>query len=229
LKIFKYIQYFLYIGINWGWKIASVIILQEIKGEKQYGINTTGADELSRLNKAGIDISHSTIYMPVSYSLIESALQKIKPGNRKHFLDIGCGKGRAMCVAANFGFNKLTGIDFSQAFCNSANENLTITSKKKASIQFNVICSDAAMTHIPADVDCVFLFNPFDEMIMKKVLRNILQSLRSSPRSLNIIYANPLYKSLFLEDGFKEVYYSKKQKQFEVTILTYRQGRDAGK
>ena len=29
--------------------------------------HTTGADELKNLAKKGIDISHATIYMPVSY------------------------------------------------------------------------------------------------------------------------------------------------------------------
>ena len=90
MNTIPYIKYFYYLGINWNWKLATVLILQEIKGEKKYGINTTGADELEGLAKNAIDISHSTIYMPVSYNLLENVLTHIPESFRNYFLDIGC-------------------------------------------------------------------------------------------------------------------------------------------
>lgn len=222
MKLIRYIQYFFYIGVNWGWKIAAVILPQEIKGEKKYNINTTGADELKKLGRSGIDISHATIYMPVSYSLIEKTLEQIDGSNKKHFLDIGCGKGRALCVAAHFGFNQLTGIDFSEKFCEAAIKNLNNTKLQLPAINFSIINQDAATVKVRADTDCIFLFNPFDEVVMKKVVENILKSLESNHRLLNIIYVNPLHKNLFTEKNFEEVYHSKTGKYFEVTILSYR-------
>ncbi|MEI9958837.1 MAG: hypothetical protein WDM90_21565 [Ferruginibacter sp.] len=79
MKFFSYIKYFFYLAIKWDIKIARYIIKQEIKGEKKYGINTTGADELRALEKRGIDTDHSTIYMPVSYDLLE----EIFTGNKR--------------------------------------------------------------------------------------------------------------------------------------------------
>ena len=79
MKTLSYIKYFFFLFINWDVKIAWYMIKQEIKGEKKYGINTTGADELHNLEKQGIDISHATIYMPVSYSLLED-LSFFRPG-----------------------------------------------------------------------------------------------------------------------------------------------------
>ena len=95
MKLFTYIEYFYFLFINWNIRIAWIMIRQEIAGEKKYGINTTGADELYKLQKLGIDISHATIYMPVSYTLLEEAFKNLsssKPLN--HFLDVGCGKGQ---------------------------------------------------------------------------------------------------------------------------------------
>jgi len=114
LKWLQYLQYLFYLAFNWNWTIAFIIIRQEIRGEKKYQINTTGADELKSLEKEGIDITHSTIYMPVTYGVIENAFDKLNLKANKHFLDIGCGKGRALCVAAFSGFKKITGIDFSK-------------------------------------------------------------------------------------------------------------------
>lgn len=219
-KTLQYLRYFFYIGINWNWHIAFVLLIHEIKGEKKYNINTTGADELKKLKKQGIDISHSTMYMPVSYELLEDALEQIPPGNRNHFFDIGCGKGRAMCVAAHYGFAKISGIDFSKTFCEAAEKNLSVTKIKMSSFVYSVSVKDASNTIIPPDVDCIFLFNPFDDTVMKKVVKNIALSLQKKPRQMNIIYSNPICKNLFTSNGFSETYHSKKLTYFEICILS---------
>jgi len=222
MKVFRYIKYFFYISFNWNIRIATRIIRTEIKGEKKYGIDTTGADELHDLDEMGIDISHATIYMPVSYELLEEIFTQLNPSTIKplnHFLDIGCGKGRAMCVAAHKGFRKITGIDLSKKLCDATKRNCNITKEKIPTAEFEIINNDAFYFDIPFDVDCIFMFNPFDEIIMSGVANNIYESLRQSPRKMKIVYVNPLHKTVFTKNGFKEVYYSKKMKYLEVAIL----------
>ena len=118
LNVMKFFTYFLYIASNWNIRIAWHILLQEIKGEKKYRINTTGKDTLESLEEKGIDIDHATIYMPVSYDLLETIFNQLPKKRNTHFLDIGCGKGRALCVAAYHGFNKVTGIDLHKQSAN---------------------------------------------------------------------------------------------------------------
>jgi len=222
MKIFRYIKYFFYISFNWNIRIAMRIIRTEIRGEKKYGINTTGADELNDLDEMGIDITHATIYMPVSYELLEEVFAQLNKLTNKpinHFLDVGSGKGRAMCVAAHNGFKRITGIDLSKKLCDAAKQNCNTTQEKIPEVEFDIINNDAFYYDIPEDVDCIFMFNPFDEIIMSGVANNIHESLREHPREMKIIYVNPLHKSLFTNTGFKEVYYSKKMKYLEVAIL----------
>jgi SAM-dependent methyltransferase len=219
MKFFIYIKYFFYLAYNWNIVIAWYIIRQEIKGEKKYGINTTGADELNKLEKQGVDISHATIYMPVSYLLLEEIFQQLPEIPRNHFLDIGCGKGRALCVAAHQGFKQVTGLDFARDLCEAAKENLSITKQKLPELIYEVINNDAFYFEIPDDVDCIFFFNPFDEIIMSGVVNNIFTSLQNNPRKINIIYVNPLHKELFLKAGFTEKWYSKKMKYLEASLL----------
>ena len=203
------------------------MIRQEIAGEKKYGINTTGADELYKLEKQGIDISHATIYMPVSYTLIEEIFNQLDSDKQQttnnkpqiHFLDIGCGKGRALCVAAHQGFKKVTGLDFARDLCEAAKENLSITKQQIQKFEYKIINNDAFYFEIPDDVDCIFFFNPFDEIIMSGVVNNIAKSLQNHPRKISIIYINPLHKEYFLKAGFTETWYSKKMKYLEASIL----------
>lgn len=213
------IRYFFYIGINWNFRIAAHILWYEIKGEKKYNIHTTGADELKHVKEAGTDISHSTLYMPVSYYLIEKIFTEFEGCKFKNIIDIGCGKGRILCVAAYKGFPKVTGIDFSTKLCGDAKDNLMHIKEKVQLLQYEIINTDATDYPIPYDADCIFFFNPFDEIIMKEVIENIKSSLEKNPRNITIVYINPLYKGLFFEQGFKQVYHIQKFTYLEAIIL----------
>ena len=219
MKSFHYIRYYFYLAYNWNMRIARHIIKHDITGEKKYGINTTGADELSSLEKKGIDISHATIYMPASYDLMEEIFNWLSDKNLTHFLDIGCGKGRAMAVAAGYHFTKVTGIDFSKDLCLAAKENLRKVKLKSPSLEFEVINNDAFYYEIPATVDCIFLFNPFDEVIMSAVVQNIEKHRKQSNKPLYIIYLNPLHKEIFIKKGYQEIFYTKKLNYLEGCIL----------
>lgn len=217
MRAFPYLKYFFYIAWHWNPIIAIYILFHEIKGEKKYGINTIGIDNLEELESN--QLNHATIYMPAIYSMLELVFEKINIAGVNHLLDIGCGKGRAICVAAAKGCKKVSGIDFSKDLCMDALQNLTIIQQKKPLLLAKIINNDAYTYAIPNDVDCIFLFNPFDDYLMKGVVRNILQSLAAHPRKIKIIYANPLNKSRFIDAGFGEIFYSKKMRYIEVSIL----------
>lgn len=192
------------------------MLRHEIRGEKKYKLETTGADELKDLEDLGVDISHATVYMPASYDMLEDFISRSKSN---HFVDIGCGKGRALCVAAHLGIQKLTGIDFNKKLCEEASKNLQRTKIYCPSIEYKIINNDAFYFEIPNDADGIFLFNPFDEMIMSGVIKNIQRSIKLNPRTIHITYLNPVHKHLFLNAGFIEIYQSRKLKFLEGCIL----------
>jgi SAM-dependent methyltransferase len=219
MKSIQFIRYFFYLALNWNFRIARYIIRQEIKGEKKYGINTTGADELKHLEVKGIDIEHATIYMPINYPILEQIFTRIDIGTRNHFLDIGCGKGRALCVAAYYGCKKVTGIDLSKKFVDETIENINAVKQVRPELQYEIKNTDAFYYHIPNDVDCIFLFNPFDAVIMSGVAENIAMTLENNPRKMIIIYANPLFKEELLSIGFIQTFHIKKMEYLEAVIL----------
>ncbi|MCP9750860.1 methyltransferase domain-containing protein [Ferruginibacter sp. HRS2-29] len=219
MQLFNYIKYFFYLASNWGLKIGIHIIRQEIRGEKKYGIRTTGADELKKLEEKGVDISHATIYMPASYDVLEELFAQITPSSYHHFIDIGCGKGRALCVAAQQGFTKVTGIDFSKELCEVAKTNLQKTAAGIPALEYKVINNDAFYFNIPPDADCIFLFNPFDEIIMSGVVNNIEKSLEENPRAITVIYLNSLHKELFAKQKYTEVYHTQQMKYLQGVIF----------
>ena len=192
----------------------------EIRGERKYHISTLGEDELKSLKGRGIDISHATIYMPINYYVIERLMREIvKYESNKTFLDVGCGKGRAMIVAAAYGFEQITGIDFSKEFCEDSEATIKLYSQKNSTAHFTVINTDAYYFEIPNDITTIFFFNPFDGFIMNEVVSNIIKSRNRNSRTIRVLYANPQHKSIFIENGFSEIYYFKKWRLFEGIIL----------
>lgn len=222
MKGWLYLKYFWYLAKNWNPVIATHLLKQEIKGEKKYGIHTSGADELKSLENLGVDISHATIYMPASYSLLEELL--ILPLLKKYnyFVDIGCGKGRAICVAAHFGFKKLLGLELSKNLCKIAKENIAETKKLFPQLEAKIINNDAYYFEIETDMDCLFMFNPFDEFVMEAVMENVKISLAKKDRPMAIIYLNNLHEHPLLMAGFKEVYSCKRLQYLQATVYEYK-------
>jgi SAM-dependent methyltransferase len=215
----KYTTYHNYLAKNWNKKVAKYIIKNEEIGELKYSINTTGIDDLKKLKKSGIDIFHASIYMPVPYDMLEEIFTTINISNYAHFLDIGCGKGRAMVVANHFGVKKISGIDFSKDLCEAATANFDGIKKHFPKTKIKIYHNDAFYFKIEKDVDCIFMFNPFDDIIMSGVLENIEISLQKKPRKMTIIYINPVDKELMFANGFKEIYHVKKMRYLEASVL----------
>jgi SAM-dependent methyltransferase len=200
--------------------LAAFIIYHEIRGERKYKLHTTGYDELNNLKKQGIDTAHATMYMPANYYILEKLLSKLKEfTNNDCLLDIGCGKGRVLIVAAHFSFKKIIGIELSNQFCKYTEENIAAHKNELSSTRFLVVNTDASNFIIPDDVTTVFLYNPFDAVVMQHVVEHINDSLKRKPRDMYIAYMNPEERSLFLSAGFSEIFHHKKLNLLEGVIL----------
>ncbi|HEY4155841.1 MAG TPA: class I SAM-dependent methyltransferase [Puia sp.] len=225
MRFLPYLRYFFYIAWHWNPILALFTIYYELKGEKKYHIHTIGEDELNSLKERGIDISHAHIYMPVNYFVLERLMNEIAHyDHNKTFLDLGCGKGRVMIVAAEFGFEEITGIDLSKEFCEEAEAATAAYIRKNERMRFTVINGDALYFEIPGDIGTIFLFNPFDEVILEGVVSNILKSQQLSPRTIRVLYANPQHESVLLDHGFVLIYHLKKWNYFEGVILEKKAG-----
>lgn len=111
------------------------------------------------------------------------------------FVDVGCGKGRAMMVAAQAGFQRLLGIEYSPDLCRTARRNLeSLARGRDGGFSFDVIECDAADFAFARDHDVIYLYNPFDHVVMTSVLDHLEASLLAHPRTVWIIYLAPKWE-----------------------------------
>lgn len=217
-----YLRYFFYLAFHWNTRLAAFIIIYEIKGEKKYGIHTTGIDNLLD-SVAESDRKHASIYQPVNFYIAEWLFAQLPMPSacKGAFLDAGCGKGRTLNMAAHKGFSVLYGIDISPKICNEAIETTKVIQIQFPETETNIFCEDARYFAVPDDVSVIFLFNPFDEVIMKPFINRVCQSIKRQNRPIIILYANPEHGKLWIEAGFTCIAKHRKSKWLHGEVFLY--------
>jgi hypothetical protein len=109
------------------------------------------------------------------------------------FIDLGSGKGRTLLMASDYPFRRIVGVELLPALHHIAQENLSkyhSESQKCFALESNR--GDATDFPFPAEPTVLYLFNPFPEAGLRKVIANLEQSLREHPRPVYVLYSNPL-------------------------------------
>jgi len=101
------------------------------------------------------------------------------------FVDLGCGKGRALLLAEEYDFKKIVGVDFAGNLARIAVRNAA----KVGSSRISVVHGDVREFDFPAGPLVVFLYNPFSA----RITRSVMQRLISHPDTVYIAYVNPLH------------------------------------
>jgi SAM-dependent methyltransferase len=160
--------------------------------DRANGVRTSGMLPGSIL---GLGSTNSGASQP---SIIRSALGAIPDPRRCHFLDLGCGKGRPLLVATEFGFSAITGVEFSPALAEIARRNAAVFARGHPErTRVDIVIGDALALELPEENLVVFLYNPFDRPLITRLLHNIESSLRASPREFYIVYYNPTWADVF--------------------------------
>lgn len=197
-----------------------VIAGYETVGNIRYGLFKTGRawkrkhpyDRIYRVHTSGMVPGYmlkpgdpleasTTLYGPVQPSVFRAALRYLPERQIEDldFLDIGCGKGRALLLASEFKFHSITGIELSPTLASIARRNAKIIARAYPNERgIGVVTGDALAYQLPVEhAIVVFLYNPFDATLMARLLKNIEASLREVPRDLYVVYYNPVSAAVF--------------------------------
>jgi SAM-dependent methyltransferase len=109
------------------------------------------------------------------------------------FIDLGSGKGRTLLMASEYPFRRIVGVELLPELHRVAQENIRKCSDEvQKCFALQSICADATEFHFPDEPIVLYLFNPFPEAGLKRVIANLEQSLRAHPRTVYVLYHNPL-------------------------------------
>jgi SAM-dependent methyltransferase len=142
-------------------------------------------------------------YLATDYGLLTKAIGVLTAAEEDVvFLDYGCGKGRAVAVAAMRPFKHVIGVELGDGLLEVARKNLSRMQSKVRCSKVSLHHVDATQFDVPDDVNAVFFFNPFRGEIMTAVIGQLDASLRRCPRTIMLFF---LYPPGYAKDPFESL------------------------
>jgi SAM-dependent methyltransferase len=199
------------------------------------GTDTSGYIAANKLSSGVSDSQHRYGYAGSQPSILRSALQALPPLDGYSFIDLGCGKGRPLLVASEFPFREIVGVEVSPRLADQAKKNAGILRRRfPERVPIRVLVCDASAYPFPPGNLVVFLYNPFGEEVIAKVIVAMEASLPADRRKLFVVYYNPVYGACFdASRAFSRYFaarlpYSKEEKgygaDFDDTVVIWQAG-----
>lgn len=166
-----------------------------------------GTETLKRIHPRELETdsdnkAEATYYGATRARPLALLLQELNLPRTGGFVDLGCGKGRVLLIAAEYGFRRVTGVDFSEPLCEIARGNLAaFRTGRQLAAEVTILHSDVVRYRVREDDDIFFLYDPFQASVLNEVLDNLRRSLEAHPRKMWVIYNSPRLHDVMEQSG----------------------------
>lgn len=151
---------------------------------------------------------HITAYHGTAPSLFRKLMKQWQTEarhavERTAFVDVGAGKGRAMLLAAEMPFRRIVGVELHPALAAAARANVERCALQHKAAPMRIEEADVMRLRMPAGPCCVFLFNPFDLVLMDRFLDKLTRDFRGREDELDLLYVNDEQRDLILQEHLR--------------------------
>lgn len=194
------------------------------------GVHTSGLIPGRFLKTGHAHDRHSTAYFGVAPSVFHALLkrwQQTRPIARIEqftFLDLGAGMGRAILLAAEYPFHKVIGVELNPILARIARRNLSRWRMAgRVRSPAIITCGDAVSARRPKGPCLVFLFNPFGESVMRRLLKRLAADFADRPGQLDLLYVNNEQdRAIGLQSGFARLFFGQVRRSRKDAIADHR-------
>lgn len=177
----------------------------DIDFDRENVVDTTRANVPFRAQLAIVLTGHA--YYASEPYLFEQIMQALPIDfSRFTLIDLGSGKGRALMMAAGYGFHQAIGVEYIPALHRVAQQNICKFAREHRQLKTQMVslCMDARDYEFPAEPLVLYLFNPFPEPVFAAVLDKLRRSIAESPRPVFLAYRFLEFESLLAECDWLE-------------------------
>ncbi|RYZ07100.1 MAG: class I SAM-dependent methyltransferase [Myxococcales bacterium] len=159
--------------------------------DQRFGTDTEGKVEPAAL---GIEDEgrreQAILYLPSPAPVTRWMLEHVGVSHRDFtFVDLGCGKGRVVLMAAQYPFQRVVGVDISPTLTAVARSNVARFPARARRCDSVEICNaDVTTFDLPSTNLLLHLYHPFDGEVTSAVLARLESSLRQTPRRVVVAY-----------------------------------------
>lgn len=198
--------------------------------DEAQGVRTSGLVAGRHLQSGHRHDRHATAYYGVAPSVFQTLIRKWQrtgpsaPIDGTTFIDIGAGMGRAMLLAAQIPFRRVLGVELNPTLVRIARQNLSLWRKTgRAHAPVRLACGDATEFKFPSGPCVAFLFNPFGNAVMRRLLKSIAMKFAARPCQLDVLYVNNEQEGVLeAAPGFVRLFYGKVRRSRADAIADHR-------
>ena len=184
--------------------------------DRKYGTDTSGYLGPEELVKGRANDAHNYGYSAIAPSVFREAYRRWRETlpavsgrvEGYSFVDLGCGKGRALLLAAEWPFRKIIGVELIDELSSIAESNATRWSKAtNSNAKIRVIRHDATTFQWPRAPLLVYLYNPFASSLVAQIAARLASIAASGSAPVDLLYVNPTCAdALSTQGGFAHLW-----------------------
>jgi hypothetical protein len=119
------------------------------------------------------------------------------------FIDVGCGKGRVLCLVAKHDICQAIGIEYSPERARMAERNVSQLRGRKAPAK--ILCQAAEEADY-SQATVLYFFNPFDPSILDAVLGKIREDRQGRPTRIAYVAESEGHRDVFSSHSWLTCY-----------------------
>jgi SAM-dependent methyltransferase len=140
-------------------------------------------------------------YESCGWRSVRRVLMDLRPGPQDTFADVGCGKGRALLIAGQLPFRRVTGVEVDEELSRCGRENIERARPHLRVPDIGIVTANVLDWAVPDDASVFFFYNPFVGATFRAVIGRILESHDRRPRVVHLVYAVPWEHNWLLSTG----------------------------
>lgn len=181
---------------------VAVNVLADLSFDWKHGTDTMKWVDVDLFETPSKNKSRAVRYQATKVRPLAKLLGELQLPTTGSFVDLGCGKGRVLLIASQLGYRRVVGVEFCALLCRRARANVDrFRAQHPNCSPIDVIESDVALYRFAEDESVLFMYNPFDEVVMKQMMDNIRNSVRRMPREIWLIYNTPIQHETIQREG----------------------------
>jgi SAM-dependent methyltransferase len=189
--------------------LRKIYAIEDFVFEKYYGFNFSGNIAADDLVTSYATKKNAFEYRPVFIGTLRKLFSEVEKLDCKYqnFIDIGSGKGKACFYALKKQlFKQVIGIEFSKELIDIAIKNQNIIDASNV----NFLNMDASNYTLPDEKSLIFLFNPFDQIVLERFLKNNMDHF--AVQNSVVAYANDVHRNVLAKMGFETIFRNQTRK-----------------
>jgi len=179
--------------------------------DRKFNVETRGTEAVEELSADETLTRHGRRYEAVTTKQMSVLMSKLPAldFSKFTFVDLGSGKGRALFIAAHYPFKRIIGVEYGRELNDLAIRNIK-TYRNPAQRCFNIesLCANASAYEFPSGPTICFMNNPFDEVLMQKLMDGLTEALKKAPRDFFIVYLHANHPGTVNRHGQWELLHS---------------------